>query len=64
MAKLPGLHLRAGVYQLRVMVPSDLQKHYGKKKLTKSLGTGSAREAALAGARERALLLEQFDHKR
>lgn len=64
MAKLPGLHLRAGVYQLRVMVPSDLQEHYGKAKLTKSLGTGSAREAALVGARERALLLEQFDLKR
>jgi len=39
MAKLPGLYEREGVYQLRVMVPTDLRPHYGgRSRLVESLG--------------------------
>jgi integrase len=65
MAKLPGLFLREGVYQLRVMVPKDLSAAYGgKTRLTYSLTTGNHREASLRGAAKRAEVLAEFDRKR
>lgn len=64
-AKLPGLFLRAGVYQLRVVVPLDLKVTYGNKsKLVQSLETSNYTEASLLATQERAKLLEEFKHKR
>ncbi|MDO8769457.1 MAG: hypothetical protein Q7K57_12285 [Burkholderiaceae bacterium] len=65
MAKLPGLFLRTGIYQLRVVVPLDLKSAYGNKtKLVQSLETRDPREAALLATQERARLLEEFKDKR
>jgi len=38
MAKLTGLHLRAGVYQLRILIPQDLQASYEGKTCPSSNG--------------------------
>ncbi|WP_411882084.1 DUF6538 domain-containing protein [Polaromonas sp. YR568] len=65
MAKLPGLFLRAGVYQLRVVVPLDLKVAYGNKsKLVQSLETSDRKEASLLATQERAKLLKEFQDKR
>jgi integrase len=64
-AKLPGLHLRGTVYQLRVMVPLDLQPAYnGSTKLVQSLDTSDWREASRKGAAVRSGLLEEFEERR
>jgi integrase len=64
-AKLPGLFQRAGVYQLRVVVPLDLKAVYGNKsKLVQSLETSDRKEASLLATQERAKLLEEFKEKR
>jgi len=65
MAKLTGLHLRAGVYQLRILIPQDLQASYeGKTKITRSLGTSDLREAHVLGTHARANALQGFEDKR
>jgi integrase len=64
MAKLPGLFQRDGSYHLRVVVPNDLRPSYDKTTIRQSLGTASAREAALRGATKRAELLAEFAQKR
>ena len=65
MAKLTGLHLRAGVYQLRILIPQDLQASYeGKTKITRSLGTSDLREARVLGTQARANALQGFENKR
>jgi len=65
MAKLPGLHERGGVFQLRVVIPLDLRPAYsGRTKLVQSLKTKDRREASAEGARLRADLLQEFKDKR
>jgi len=64
MAKLLGLRLRKGVYQLRVCVPKDLQASYGKQKIIRSLVTHTLRDAALKGAQLMARYLQEFEFKR
>ncbi len=65
MAKLTGLHLRAGVYQLRILIPEDLQASYeGKTKITRSLGTSDLREAHVLGTQARASALQGYEDKR
>lgn len=65
MAKLPGLHARAGVYQLRVMIPLDLQAAFGgRTKLIESLNTADNSTAKLLGTALRAVRLSEFDQKR
>ena len=65
MAKLTGLHLRAGVYQLRILIPQDLQASYeGKTKITRSLGTSDLREARVLGTQARENALQGFENKR
>ena len=65
MAKLPGLHERGGVYQLRVVIPLDLRPAFGgRTKVTCSLKTSDRREAALAGSKRRADLLQEFQERR
>ena len=65
MVKRTGLHLRAGVYQLRILIPLDLQASYeGKTKITKSLGTSDLREAHVLGTQARANALQGFEDKR
>lgn len=64
-ARLPGLTLRGTVWQLRVMIPLDLQAAYeGRTKLVRSLSTSDWREARLKGAKARAELLLEFDERR
>lgn len=63
-AKLPGLYLRGTVWQLRVMIPLELQPAYkGRTKLIRSLDTSDWREASRKGAAVRAQLLQEFEEK-
>ena len=64
MAQVTGLHLRNGVYQLRVVVPKDLQDHYGKSNLRQSLGTSSRTDASFKATLVRAEWVAKFDQKR
>ena len=65
MAKLPGLHARGGVYQLRVVVPLLLREAYqGRTKLIESLKTTDRRTAAIEGAKRRAAVLQEFEDRR
>ena len=65
MAKFPGLSLRAGTYQLRVVIPKDLQAAYGgHDSIRESLKTSNQREAHLKAASRRGELLQQFKGKR
>ena len=61
MAKLPGLHPRGGVYQVRVVIPVELRDAYqGRTKIIESLKTTDRRTAAIEGAKRRAAHLEEF----
>ncbi|WP_371747602.1 DUF6538 domain-containing protein [Diaphorobacter sp. HDW4B] len=60
MTTLTGLHLRAGIYQLYVVIPTDLQARFGRWRFRKSLGTSNRKEAELRGTVERARLLALF----
>jgi len=65
MSKLTGLHRRNGVFQLRTLIPDDVQAAYsGREKIIRSLGTSDCREANLRGIQERARMLVEFDRKR
>ncbi len=65
MAKLPGLFERGGVFQLRVMIPKDLQAAYGgRSKLVQSLQTSDHRKAVLLGHSVRTDLLLGFEDMR
>ena len=65
MAKLPGLFKREGVYQLRTMIPMDLQGVYqGRAKIVESLGITSADAAKTVGTAHRAMRLAEFEQKR
>jgi integrase len=65
MAKLPGLFKREGVYQLRTMIPKDLQGVYqGRAKIVESLGITSADAAKTVGTAHRAMRLAEFEQKR
>ena len=61
MAKVTGLKLRGGVYQLRTTVPKDLQARFGRECIRKSLGTSDRSQAELLGTVERARLLALFN---
>lgn len=61
MAKVTGLKLRGGVYQLRTTVPKDLQARFGRECIRKSLGTSDRPQAELLGSIERARLLALFN---
>lgn len=60
MATLTGLHQRAGIYHLRVLIPTSLQTRFGRSCFRKSLGTSNKSEAELLGTIERARLLALF----
>lgn len=63
-AKPLGLFLRAGVYQVRVMIPLALQPAYGgRSKLIRSLNTKDRREADRLATDVRAALLAEFEQK-
>jgi hypothetical protein len=54
-AKLPGMYQRGTVWQLRVMIPLELQPAYeGRTKLIRFLETSDWREAPRKGAAVRA----------
>ena len=60
MASLTGLHQRAGIYHLRVLIPTDLRARFGRSAFRKSLETSDRSEAELRGTVERARLLALF----
>ncbi len=64
MAKYPGLWLRGSVWQLRVMVPKDLQQIFKADRICKSLETGDRREAIRRYPEKRAEIQRQFDAAR
>ena len=65
MARLPGLFQRGDAWQVRVMIPKDLQTVYsGRSKLVEALGTTDRSTAKVLGTARRAILLAEFDQKR
>jgi len=65
MAKLPGLFLRGGIYQIRVVIPQHFQATFGgRTKIIQSLGTTNRHDASILGAMKRAKLLSQFSGDR
>ena len=60
MANLIGLHRRAGIYHLRIVVPKDLRARFGRSYIRKSLGTPDRSQAELLGTIERARVLALF----
>lgn len=51
-AKLRGLHLRGKTYYSRIVVPSALVQHFGRKQIWKSLGTSRRSTAEALHLRE------------
>lgn len=66
MAKLLGLFPRDGVWYIRVLVPKDLQDHFGNDsgKVVKSLKTRDYSEAKARATMFRAEMVAAFDQKR
>lgn len=63
-AKPLGLFLRAGVYQVRVMIPLALQPAYGgRQKVIRSLNTKDRKEADRLATEVRSDLLAEFEQK-
>lgn len=65
MAKVVGLHVRGGVFHLRVMIPEDLRGSYqGRTKIIRSLGTAERAVAKILAHKLRADLLLGFEEMR
>lgn len=64
MARVTGLTLRGGVYQLRTTIPTDLRDRFGRSCIRKSLGTSDRQQAELKGSAERTRLLALFNAAR
>ncbi len=64
MAKVEGLNLRGSRYYVRIVIPDDLQKAYGKARVNLSLGTSDRKAATLLATLRRAEWLAGFDAKR
>lgn len=63
-AKPLGLFLRAGVYQVRMMIPQAVRPAYdGRTKVVRSLGTTNRKEADRLAAKVRLQLLAEFESK-
>jgi len=64
MAKVEGLNRRGSRFFVRIVIPIDLQKVYGKSRVNIALGTSDLREATLLGTIRRAEWLAEFEAKR
>lgn len=64
MAKVEGLNLRGSRYYVRIIIPDDLQRSYGKARVNLALGTSDRREATLLATLKRAEWLAGFEAKR
>ena len=64
MAKVEGLNLRGSRYYVRILIPDDLQKVYGKARVNLSLNTSDRKAATLLATLRRAEWLAGFDAKR
>ena len=64
MAKPIGVYLRGTTYQGRVVVPQDLQPHYGKSKFVRSLQTKDYAEAKRKHLEWANSLQAEFQYKR
>lgn len=64
MAKVEGLNLRVSRYYVRIVIPDDLRKAYGKARVNLSLGTSDRKAATLLATLRRAEWLAGFDAKR
>lgn len=64
MAKVEGLNLRGSRYCVRIIIPDDLQRAYGKARVNLALGTSERREATLLATLKRAEWLADFETKR
>jgi len=63
-AKPLGLFLRAGVYQVRVMIPQALQPTYGgRTKVVRNLGTSDRKKAERHVSSARLQLMPEFEAK-
>lgn len=64
MAHVEGLHLREARYSLRIVIPKDLKKAFGKDRVNIALGTSDRREATFKATLLRAEWLASFESKR
>jgi integrase len=64
MAKVEGLNLRGSRFYVRIVIPDDLQKVYGKARVNLALGTSDRREATLLATLKRGEWLAEFEEKR
>lgn len=64
MARVTGLTLRGGVYQLRTTIPTDLRDRFGRSCIRQSLRTSDRQQAELLGSAERTRLLALFNAAR
>ncbi len=64
MAKVEGLNLRGSRFYVRILVPDDLLKVYGKARVNLALGTSDRREATLLATVKRAEWLADFEAQR
>lgn len=64
MAKVEGLNLRNSRFYVRIIIPNDLQKVYGKTRVNLALGTSDRRASTLLATLKRAEGLAQFEEKR
>lgn len=64
MAKVEGLNLRGSRYYVRIVIPDDLQRAYGKARVNLALGTSDRKAATLLATLRRAEWMAGFDAKR
>lgn len=64
MAREKGLHQRGPVWWLRAVIPKDLQAHYGRRTVSKSLRTTERREALVRAPAQMADWRAEFAAKR
>ncbi len=55
------LHKRGATYYIRLKVPADLRRHYGKREIKLSLGTKDPREAAILVRKHSVALDAEFE---
>ena len=64
MAKVEGLNLRGSRFYVRILIPGELQKVFGKPRVNLALGTSDFRAATLLGTIKRAEWMADFEAKR
>lgn len=64
MATVEGLNLRGSRWYVRIIIPDDLRKFYGKDRVNLALGTSDRPTAVVMGTLKRAEWLADFQARR